>query len=304
MTARSRGPWALTFERLRVDRIAVLSALFLTAIILMAVAAPLIAQAVGHPRDITYSDIAVSLEGVPTGPSRAFLLGVDPGGRDVLVRLAYGARMSLLAGIVSSVLAMAIGVVVGIVSGYYGGVVDTLLSRTMDIMLSLPLLLFAIALVALVDPGSYSYLGVIVFAAFSWAPVARVLRGQTLSLRESKYVQAARSLGAGDARIMFVEILPNLTATVIVYTTLCIPAAIVFEASLSFLNLGAPPPIPTWGNMIADSAANFGYWWYLGAPSLALLLTTVAFNLLGDSLRDATDPRHAGAASTEETARP
>ena len=148
---------------------------------------------------------------------------------------------------------MFIGVLVGLVGGYFGGAVDTVLARLMDVVLSFPFLLFAIALVSIVGPGLW--ISIVVIAFFSWASVGRVVRGQTLSLREREYVEAARSLGASDLRIMFVDILPNLIAPVIVYLTLLIPAAIVFEATLSFLGLGVVPPTATWGNMLAESLA-------------------------------------------------
>jgi peptide/nickel transport system permease protein len=161
----------------------------------------------------------------------------------------------------------------------------------MDVVLSLPFLVFALALVAVVGPSVAISVGAIAF--FSWASVARVVRGQTLSIRELEYVQAARALGASLARIIFVEILPNVAATVIVYMTLLIPAAIAFEATMSFLGLGVVPPTPSWGSMLADAIAYYKVaWWFVVFPGAALVGTTVAFNVLGDSLRDAFDPRH------------
>jgi peptide/nickel transport system permease protein len=160
----------------------------------------------------------------------------------------------------------------------------------MDVVLSFPFLLFAIALVSIY--GSGLGISVFVIAFFTWAAVGRIVRGQTLSIREKEYIEAARSLGAGDLRIMFVDVLPNLMAPVIVYTTLLIPIAIVFEATLSFLGLGVVPPTPTWGNMLSDSQDFYQVaWWFPLFPGLALLLTTLAFNLLGDGVRDALDPR-------------
>ena len=160
----------------------------------------------------------------------------------------------------------------------------------MDVVLSFPFLLFAIALVSIVGPSLGLSIGIIAF--FSWAAVARIVRGQTLSIREKEYVEAARSLGASDVRIMFVDIFPNLLAPVLVYLTLLIPAAIVFEATLSFLGLGVVPPTPSWGNMLADSLGYYRVaWWFVLLPGVALVITTLAFNLLGDSVRDAFDPR-------------
>jgi peptide/nickel transport system permease protein len=186
-----------------------------------------------------------------------------------------------------------VGVVIGLAAGYFGGWVDTVLSRFMDIVLSLPFLVFAIALVSVVGPSLTISIAVIAF--FSWASVGRIVRGQTLSLKETEYIEAARSLGAGDLRIMFVEILPNVMAPVIVYATLLIPGAIVFEATLSFLGLGVVPPTPTWGNMLSDAIAFYRVaWWFVVFPGAALLVTTLAFNVLGDSVRDAFNPRHVG----------
>jgi peptide/nickel transport system permease protein len=209
--------------------------------------------------------------------------------------VVYGTRISLLAGVLASALAVGFGVLMGLTAGYFGGLVDTVLSRAMDIVLSLPFLIFAIALVSVVGPSLTISIGVIAF--FSWASVARVVRGQTLSVKETEYVEAARSIGAGDLRLMFVEILPNVLAPVIVYATLLIPSAIVFEATLSFLGLGVVPPTPTWGNMLSDSIAYYRVaWWYVVFPGAALLTTTLAFNILGDAVRDAVNPRQETAA--------
>jgi peptide/nickel transport system permease protein len=184
---------------------------------------------------------------------------------------------------------MVLGVVIGVTAGYFRGATDTILARFMDVVLSFPFLLFAIALVSVVGPSLV--VSVLVIAFFSWAAVGRIVRGQTLSIREREYVEAARSLGASDLRIMLVDVLPNLVAPVIVYTTLLIPTAIVFEATLSFLGMGVVPPTPTWGNMLSDSLQYYQVaWWFVLFPGLALLVTTLAFNLLGDGVRDALDP--------------
>ena len=198
----------------------------------------------------------------------------------------------LLVGVLATGIAVIIGVTVGTASGYFGGKIDTLLSRTMDVFLSFPFLLFAISLVSVFQPSLK--ISVFVIAFFTWANVGRIVRGQVLSIREKEYIEAARSLGAGDLRIMAVDILPNLVAPIIVYSTLLIPTAIVFEATLSFLGLGVIPPTPTWGNMINDSTTYYQQVpTFLLFPSLALFITTLAFNLLGDGLRDALDPRAA-----------
>jgi len=210
--------------------------------------------------------------------------------KDLLVRIVYGTRVSLLVGLLASGFAVLIGTVIGIAAGWFGGTVDRVLSRAMDVFLALPFLVFALALVAVV--GSSLAISVTVIAMFSWASVGRIVRAQTLSIREHEYVQAARLLGASHARIMFVEILPNVTATVIVYTTLLIPGAIVAEATLSFLGLSVVPPAASWGNILSDAMAYYRVaWWFVFFPGAALLVSTLAFNVLGDSVRDALDPK-------------
>jgi peptide/nickel transport system permease protein len=283
------SPWRLAWARLRRDPVAVGSATVLVLLAAMALAAPAIAHAVGHGPDDQYHDIGLTTAGLPVGPSHRFLLGTDNLGRDILVRVAYGARISLLVGVAATLLATVAGVVVGLVAGYLGGVVDLVLARTMDVVLSFPYLLFAIALVSVFHPS----LGISIFviAFFSWAAMGRIVRGQALSIREKEYIEAAWSVGSGTLRVMFVEVLPNLVAPVIVLATLLVPTAIVFEATLSFLGLGVAPPTPTWGGMLSDSLSFYRVaWWFPLFPGLALLTTTLAFNLLGDSVRDALDP--------------
>jgi peptide/nickel transport system permease protein len=240
--------------------------------------------------------------GLPLGPNGDFLMGADQAGRDVFVRVIYGARTSLLVALIATGFAVAIGTVLGILAGYFGGKIDTIISRTIDVILSMPILLFAIGIVAacgataegclggLIEPGLS--LVIFVIALFSWPYIARIVRGSTLSLREKEFIEAARSLGAGNARIMFREVLPNLVAPIIVYATLIIPSNILFEAALSFLGLGVPQTTPSWGRMLSDAAAIFEVaWWLMLFPGLFLIATTLAFNLLGDGLRDALDPR-------------
>jgi peptide/nickel transport system permease protein len=284
--AAQRRPSRLVLARLLHDRVAVGSAVLILLVCALAIFAPVVAHGVGHgPND---QDLIHGLtrDGLPRPPSSTYLLGTDDLGRDVLVRIAYGARISLLVGLVATGLAIVAGVVIGLVAGFYGGVVDALLGRLMDVVLSLPYLILAIALVALVGHSLWISVGVIAF--FSWAAVARVVRGQTLSLKEREFVEAARSLGAGGVRIMFSEILPNVVGPVLVYATLLIPAAIVFEATLSFLGLGIVPPTASWGNMLSESLQFYEVaWWFVVFPGAALLLTTLAFNLLGDAVRDA-----------------
>lgn len=285
-----RSPFALALRRLRRDKVAMVSLGVIVLIVLMAVFAPLFAHLTGHPPNEQYRDIGLTPDGLPRGPNGTFWLGTDDLGRDILVRIAYGARASLLVGVIATAITVVIGVVLGLAAGFLGGIVDTVLARLIDVVLSVPFLLVAIALVSVTGPSLT--VTVLVIGFFSWASVARIVRGQVLSLREREFVEAARSLGAGDVRIMFVDVLPNVLAPVIVYTTLLIPVVIVTQATLSFLGLGLPPPTADWGGMISASQNYYTTaWWFILFPGLALLITTLAFNLFGDGVRDAFDPR-------------
>jgi peptide/nickel transport system permease protein len=265
----------------------------LAAIVLLALfalGAPVVAAITGHPLEEQYRDTGLTEDGVPVGPGGTFWLGTDNLGRDLLVRIAYGARTSLFVGVLATLLAVVFGTVIGMVSGYFGGKVDGFVSRVMDVVLGFPFLVTAIALVAIFQPSIKITILVILF--FMWAPVARIVRGQVLSVREKEFIEAARSIGSADLRVMFVDILPNLIGPLIVYGTLLIPQVIVLEATLSFLGLGVPGEA-SWGATLADVQNGSLYtiaWWMLVFPALALLITTLAFNLLGDGLRDAFDP--------------
>ncbi|MGW9629189.1 ABC transporter permease [Agromyces sp. NPDC055520] len=288
---QARGSGRLTLTRLLRDPASIASLIAILLIIAFALCAPLVAAWTGHGPTEQFRETGLTPEGIPVGPNSEFLLGTDQLGRDVLVRLAYGAQVSLLVGVLASIVASVIGIAIGTISGFSGGIVDTVLSRTMDLVMSVPFLLCAIALVSVLGPSLSLSIAVIVF--FSWTGLARVIRGQVLALRHREFVEAARSLGASRTSIMFRDILPNLVVPIIVYTTLMIPAAIVFEATLSFLGLGIVPPTPSWGNMLADAANGSLYlvaWWMVVVPGGALLALTLAFNLLGDGLRDALDP--------------
>jgi ABC-type dipeptide/oligopeptide/nickel transport system permease subunit len=303
----ARSPLQLFWRRLRHDRVALVAASFIVFLVLVAVFAPLVVDLVGARPPNQQSDKYFSLGSVgvpsPTGPSSKNLFGVDPLGRDVFSRVVYGARVSLEIALIATVLSVFIGLVIGLAAGYYGGWIDTLLSRFVDVLLAFPILLLALGigsacslgggcLGGLIQPGLTVVIFVIAFV--NWTYIARIIRGQVLSLREKEFVDAARSLGASNFRIMFREILPNLVAPLIVYTTLIIPQNILFEAALSFLGVGVQPPDPSWGKMIADATDSFDTaWWYMTFPGVALLLTVLAFNLLGDGLQDAINPRTA-----------
>jgi ABC-type dipeptide/oligopeptide/nickel transport system permease subunit len=298
-----RSPWLLAWERLRHDRAAMISLGVIVLIVLVAIFAPVIAAITGHGVYQQFRGpqppLGLSPTGQPVGPGSAFLLGTDDQGRDIMIRIAYGARISLFVGVVATAVTVFGGLVIGLAAGYFGGWVDSILARFMDWLLAIPFLLFAISLasVVLVHPigpiGPGLPVVIVVLGVLTWGTIGRIVRGQVLSIREKEYIEAARALGARPWRIMFIDILPNLLAQLIVYATLLIPVTIVGEASLSFLGVGVQPPTADWGEMIssASSLYLYGPWWYLLFPSLALLITTLAFNIFGDGVRDAFDPR-------------
>jgi peptide/nickel transport system permease protein len=298
-----KTPWQLFWRRFKRDKVALVGGILIIALIVVALLAPLIARVIGHGPNELF-DSATNEFGLPVGPSAKFWFGADHSGRDVFVRTIYGARTSLAVAFLATGIATLIGVTLGVVAGYVAGSVDMVISRLIDVVLSLPLLLFALGISAacsvskngclhgLVQPGLR--LVVFIIALFTWPYLARIVRGQVLSLREREFIEASHSLGAGEWRIMFADILPNLAAPIIVYTTLIIPSNILFEAALSFLGVGIPQTTPSWGRMLSDASNSqlFTYaWWMMLFPGIFLLITTLAFNLLGDGLRDALDPR-------------
>lgn len=302
----ARSPMELFWRRFRTDRVAMVSLAFIVLLILAAIFAPLITKLVGAPGPNVQNPAALNQTyGTPTGPSSSHLFGVDPLGRDVFARVLYGARVSLTVAFAATGLSMLIGVVAGMTAGFFRGWVDTLISRLIDVLLAFPILLLALGLAAacsnaagclggLIKPG----LGVVIFviAFVNWTYIGRIVRGQVLSLREKEFIEASRSLGASNRRIIFKEILPNLVAPIIVYATLIIPQNILFEAALSFLGVGVVPPQASWGAMLSDATNIFDTaWWYMLAPGMALLLTVLAFNLVGDGLQDALHPKAADA---------
>jgi peptide/nickel transport system permease protein len=298
----ARSPLQLFWRRLRRDRVAMVSLAFIVFLIVIAIAAPLVVSILGLPGPDTQNLNLTDSFGSPLGPSLAHPFGVDQLGEDVMSRVIYGTRVSLEVGVIGTGISTLIGVVVGMVAGFYRGWVDTLLSRFMDIVLSIPILLLGLGLAAacavrgcvkgLVQPGLGSIIFIISLA--TWPYVGRIVRGLVLSMREREFIEASRALGASDLRIMFREILPNLAAPIIVYSSLLIPTNILFEAALSFLGVGIRPPTPSWGAMIAQATPIFNTaWWFMVFPGLALLFTVLAFNLLGDGLQDALNPRNA-----------
>jgi ABC-type dipeptide/oligopeptide/nickel transport system permease subunit len=289
-----RSPWRLAYERLRADRAAKIALGTILVIVLLAILAPVFAKIVGHGPNQQFIDIGQNANGGPVPPNGTFWLGTDNNGRDLFVRILYGARISLLVGVLATGISVVLGVLFGLTAGYIGGFVDTVIARFIDVMLSIPFLILAISIAYISGASLWLVIGIIGVLSFTYP--ARIVRGQVISIKGREFIEAARALGAGPWRIMFVDILPNVMAQVIVYATLLIPLAIVAEASLSFLGVGVPPPTADWGSMINDAAGwyQYGYWWFLLFPCLALLITTLAFNIFGDSVRDALDPRGAG----------
>jgi peptide/nickel transport system permease protein len=293
----------IAWMRLKRDKIAMGGGIFIIFLLLVAIVGPFLVQdpTTFHPSliNVTYSR--------PYGPfggiSLAHPFGVEPlNGRDVLARVVVGARYSMLIAFLATLLAVSIGVVMGIIAGFFGGWLDAVIARTMDVFLAFPLLVFAIALVGVIPSSAFGLNGnslrvgllIFVIGFFAWPYMGRIIRGQTLSLREREFVDAARSLGARGPYILFRELLPNLVAPILVYATLLIPVNILFEAALSYLGVGIIPPTPSWGGMLSD-AVNNGYYsidpMFMIIPGLAIFLTVMAFNLFGDGLRDALDPR-------------
>jgi peptide/nickel transport system permease protein/oligopeptide transport system permease protein len=300
-----RSPWRIAWTRLRRDTVALGGGVVVVLLVLVALAAPLIVALLGHPPlEFHYEKIDPNLQ-VPGGRlggiSRDFLFGAEPiNGRDIFSRVVYGSRISLLIAFLATALSALLGTVFGVIAGYFGGWVDTLVSRTMDVFLAFPLLLFAIALAGIVPDRAFGLGGdtlrvaliVFIVGFVNWPYIGRIVRGQALSLREREFIDAARSMGASSRRILLTEMLPNLVAPILVYTTLLIPTNILFEAALSFLGVGIRPPTPTWGGMLSDAT----HWYqieptFMLFPGLAIFVTVLAFNLFGDGLRDALDPR-------------
>jgi peptide/nickel transport system permease protein len=323
-----RSPWQIFWRQFRRDRWALVGIFAILLMLVLAIIAPLSVTWTGHEPNFVNLD-ALDSFGLPGAPAwwpcpegtadvvveggqvsstpgctavPGYVLGVDSTGRDLFVRILYGARTSLVIAFAATGISLVIGTVLGVISGFFRGKTDTFISRLTDVVLSLPILLLALGLASacgataegcfggLIKPGLL--LVSLIIGLFSWPYISRIIRGQVLSLREKEFVEASRSLGASNWRIMAREILPNVAAPLIVYTTLIIPSNILFEAGLSFLGVGVPDTTPSWGAMLSQSASAFQYAvWLMIFPGIALFTTTLAFNLVGDGLRDALDPR-------------
>jgi len=303
-----RSPSQIAWARLKRDKVGMISLVVIVITLILAVFAPLITRLLGldplEPHNELIGDGGLPKGFLHSGISSEHLLGVEPGiGRDILARLLYGARISLLVAGLGTLLTVILGVTAGLIAGYLGGRTDRLLGRLMDLVLSFPQLILLISLSPIIlqllndkfgltgNAARITFL-ILVFGIFGWPYLARIVRGQVLSLREREFVEAAVSIGASTRRILIKEMLPNLWVPIIVYASLLLPTYIAAEAALSFLGVGIGEPTPTWGKMLSDSVAYYTVDpLYLFIPGTALLIVVLAFNLLGDSVRDALDPR-------------
>jgi peptide/nickel transport system permease protein len=325
------SPGQLLWRRFRKDRFAIGGIVIVGVISLLAITAPLFSKLVGHPVDEIYVDELTRdyppnctddpilvldptkcSSGHPIPPTLhteigAVIFGADGLARDLFVRVLYGARTSLEVALAATGIEVLLGVFFGILAGYYRGKIDTAISRMFDVFFALPTLLLILGISAacggavqqdqeclggLLQPGKGLIIFLIGFFAFPY--LGRIIRGQVLSIREKEFIEAARSLGSSNSRIMFRHILPNVLAPIIVYSTLLIPTNILAEAALSYLGLGVPPDVPSWGAQISEATSLYRIaWWTMVFPGIFLFLTTLAFNMVGDGLRDAFDPKTA-----------
>ncbi len=238
----------------------------------------------------THDPNEVDVGSILSPPSSEHLMGTDELGRDVLSRMVYGARISLKVGLVAVSIAVLIGTTIGILSGYFGGIVDGILMRFVDIMLCFPTFFLILAVIAFLEPSIWNIMAVI--GVTGWMGVARLVRAETLSLRNRDFVQAARAIGESDLKIMLKHILPNALSPVLVAATLGVAGAILTESSLSFLGIGVQPPVPSWGNILTAGKDNIEFAWWLSLfPGIAILITVLGYNLLGEGIRDSIDPR-------------
>jgi peptide/nickel transport system permease protein len=298
----------IAWTRLKRDRAAIGGAIVIILLVLMALFAPLIVRITGSTPNEFHQDLldpTLVPEGTFGGISWDHPMGIEPqNGRDIFAQIVYGARISLLVAFLATLLSVVIGTTLGVVAGYFGGWVDTVISRAMDVFLAFPVLVFALALAGVIPSSAFGLSGlalrlvllIFIIGFFNWGYIARIIRGQTLSLREREFVDAARGLGARGPYILWKEILPNLIAPILIYATLLIPTNIIFEASLSFLGVGVArqvegEPGVTWGGMLSTAVDYYTLPYFMFWPGMAIFITVLAFNLFGDGLRDALDPK-------------
>jgi peptide/nickel transport system permease protein len=268
-------------KRLAKNKLAVAGLIVVAILFVVAIAAPILSP---------YDPDEIDISNILAPPTRAHLFGTDILGRDILSRMIHGARVSLSVGFVAVGISTIIGVFLGSLSGYYRGIPDTIIMRFVDIMLCFPSFFLILAVIAFVGPSIWNIM--VVIGVTSWMGVTRLVRAEFLSIRERDFVQAAISQGAGDLRIIFLHILPNAMAPVLVAATLGVAAAVLIESGLSFLGLGVQPPNPSWGNILTEGKDNIEIAWWLSLfPGLAILITVLGYNLLGEGIRDSLDPR-------------
>ena len=279
---KRRSFWSSGWARFRRNPMGMAGAVIVLSLYLIALFAPLIAP--GDP--INHGDLP-SMRHLPPGSSH--LLGTDKFGRDILTRLLYGSRISLLIGFIAVTISVLIGTIVGAVAGYAGGIVDSVIMRIVDAMMAIPRLFLLLTCIALFSRSLW--LIIFLLGATSWMATVRLVRAQLLTIKEQDFVVAAEALGAGKRRIILKHLIPNTLTVIIISATLRIGGIILAEAALSFLGLGVPPPTPSWGQMVFEGReVLLGAWWVSTFPGLAIIITVIGYNLLGDGLRDAFDP--------------
>lgn len=273
--------WKDALNRLISNKLSLYSCIYIILIIFLALITPLIA-----PYDYAYQDLDLG----PSGPSAQHLLGTDTLGRDLLTRMLYGSRISLLVGFLATLVALSIGVIWGTIAGFSGGKIDTIMMRIVDVLYGIPFIIFVILLMVIF--GRNLILLFMAIGAVEWLTMARIVRSQVMTLSKQEFILSARAMGVSKAGIIFRHLIPNSIGPVIVYATLTVPQIMLLEAFLSFLGLGVQAPLSSWGLLIRDGAVSMEeYWWLLIFPSLAFSLTLFSLNFIGDGLRDALDPK-------------
>ncbi|HSP46528.1 MAG TPA: oligopeptide ABC transporter permease [Clostridiaceae bacterium] len=283
ISTKVESPWRIVGRRIARNKLAIMGIIVIVILSLSAVFAPWLTAFDRDTTNLLITNLA---------PNGEHLLGTDNLGRDILTRLLYGGRISLTVGLVSTLLRTLIGVILGGIAGYYGGFIDGLIMRIADVFSCLPFLPIAITFVALLGPSIYNVM--LVLAILGWPGIARLVRAEILSLREREFMEAATALGLSDYKKIMSHLIPNTTASIIVSSTIGIAGAILTESALSFLGLGVAPPVPSWGNMLTDAQSQYvlkNRWWQWIPPGLTIFVAVMSFNLLGDGLRDALDPR-------------
>ena len=278
---KSRSLWQDSFRRLKSNKVALTGGVFIVFLIILSILTPWIA-----PYDYSFQDLSLG----PSSPSIMHLLGTDTLGRDLLTRMLYGSRISLLVGFIATFVALFIGVIWGTVAGFYGGKIDTVMMRIVDVLYGIPFIILIILLMVIF--GRNLVLLFMAIGAVEWLTMARIVRSQVMSITQQEYVMASKAMGVSNLSIIYRHLIPNTLGPVIVYATLTIPQVMLLESFLSFLGLGVQPPMSSWGLLIRDGAvAMEEYWWLLVFPAIIFSITLFSLNFVGDGLRDALDPR-------------